>query len=78
MIVDPSFMSPRDWADIVGSEIERSKRAIIGRMERVEDWQTWARLIVDVPAIAADNPPRPEDYEEFIDWARAFNNAVRY
>lgn len=77
MNVDPSFMSLRDWADITGSEIERRFRAIMPLIEPMGDWRDWARIVIDVPGLAEQNPPRPDAYDDFVGWARAFNSAVR-
>lgn len=71
-------MSPREWTDIVGGEIERRFRGIIPRIESDLEWRDWARAVVDLPGVAALSPARPETSETFEEWARAFNNVVRY
>lgn len=78
MTIEPRFISPREWTDIVGAEIERRFRAIIPRMEKGFGWRDWARVVVDMPEISTLSPPRPEEHETFEDWARVFNNAVSY
>ena len=40
-------------------------------------WRAWASVVVNLPALAALNAPRPEGFETWQDWGRAFNVAVR-
>lgn len=40
-------------------------------------WKDWARVVIGFPAVAALNPPRPEIFEDWRSWGRAFNVVLR-
>ena len=42
-----------------------------------DEWRGWAAAVINLPALSALNAPRPEVYESWQDWGRAFNLVAR-
>lgn len=74
--VAPLFTDLQRWADeTVGLLYDvAAVPRLVAQGER--DWVDWARLLVGTPAIAAYNPPDPEGYADWRDWAVRFNEAI--
>lgn len=70
MNIRPEGMQFMEWADRVVGQSDGLPIA------DQNDWQTWARAVLEVPSIAVQLPPRPEDYATWDDWANEFNRAV--
>lgn len=71
MKIDPRGMSFIAWAD----KIVESTNYDIPRASRV-GWQQWAAEVLEIPSIAAQQPPRPEGYPDWRMWAEDFNRTV--
>lgn len=71
MKIDPRGMSFIAWAD----KVVEATRYDLPRAHRV-GWQLWAAEVLEVPAIAAQQPPRPEGYPDWRMWAEDFNRTV--
>ena len=71
MKVDPRYLSFMEWAD----RVVDSTNYGIPKATRV-NWKEWATSVLEVPSIASQLPPRPEEYSDWRVWAEDFNRAV--
>lgn len=71
MKIDPRHLMFIEWAD----RIVDVSRYVLPRASRV-NWQGWASEVLEVPEIALQLPPRPEEYSDWRLWAEDFNRVV--
>jgi len=76
VIINPSGMAFPEWADHVTNAVSQFGAAPSARM--ASGWQDWASQLIEVPGIAAQLPPRPENYPDWRIWAEDFNQAVEF
>lgn len=72
--VDPIFLDATSWAD--ATSLTLYDLAAVPRLTREEDWREWARGICGDPKVAAFNPPDPDAYGNWRDWALHFNASI--
>lgn len=73
-IIDPRGTTVQDWCDRMVLELDRfGTIPIIGRDM---DWKGWGRQVIQLQEISNYQPPSPDEYEEFVEWALDFNDAV--
>lgn len=78
-MVEPVLMTFGYWSATVGDMLERRFRGIIRPLiSDTEKWKSWADIVTSHPEITRLCPPRPDGYDNWQSWARAFNTAVRY
>lgn len=72
--IDPRFVDLYRWADeTVGLLYDVSA---VPRLDAPGEWLPWARDVVGTPAIAAFNPPDPDHFADWREWAVEFNEAI--
>lgn len=76
MIIDPIGYEVQEWTDYVGDEL--SSFGTVGKLLDPNEWQTWASAICNFSGIASQQPPNPWSYNDWLEWALAFNQVVRY
>ena len=72
--IDPRDITPTEWCDRMVLELDRF--GTIPVIMADEDWKQWGRETIQLSEISVFNPPDPETYDEFEDWALDFNDAV--
>lgn len=73
-IIDPQGMSPQDWCDRMALELDAF--GLIPVMTHGMGWKEWGRQVIQLQRISRMDPPNPDDYEDFEEWATYFNDAV--
>lgn len=74
MTIDPRTTPIERWCDAMVLELRS-----LGQVPILQDetqWRLWGQQVLLIPGVARFNPPNPLRYEEFVDWACAFNLAV--
>lgn len=74
MIIDPRGLTVTDWCDSMALQL--SAVMIPEKLLAPERWQDWARNVVQVPAISAFQPPSPNGFDDWSEWAFRFNQVV--
>lgn len=46
------------------------------RLFEVDNWKEWARNLIQYPTVSAFNPPDPEFFNDWREWAVRFNQVV--
>ena len=46
------------------------------KIDREQDWRAWARHVIQSAAISQYNPPNPDFFEDWQEWAHRFNETV--
>lgn len=70
-MIDPRGLSLMDWADSTVPVLD--PYGVTARLERPEEWREWARVITDIPAVRAQNPPDPSLFADWREWAEELN-----
>jgi hypothetical protein len=73
-VIHPRGMSPRDWCDRMVLELDRF--GTIPVIMADEEWKQWGREVIQLSEISIFDPPAPDFYEDFEEWAIDFNDAV--
>lgn len=77
-MIDPRGMKDvREWADFITlplNQIGVSPR----QLEHTENWKSWAFNLIQSSQIAGFDPPDPRMYNDWVEWAFRFNQAVQY
>jgi hypothetical protein len=74
VIINPTRMRPTEWADRMALGLWQF--GPVPRMSRDEDWKEWARAVLTLPGVADQQPPNPDQFENFEEWATYFTDAV--
>jgi len=74
-VVDPRFITLSRWASETAWNL--APFATMPQLLDETKWQDWARYAVGVPAVNALQPPRPEGFSRWEDWADAFNQTIQ-
>jgi hypothetical protein len=77
VIIDPIGYTVTEWTDYVGSELARDG-GIIPKLLDENEWQQWGSTVGSLPGIVGQHPPNPYTYDDWLSWAVAFNQVVRY
>jgi hypothetical protein len=72
--VDPRLFGVVEWAD--ATALTLYDLTAVPRLNRVEDWQEWAKDVCGDPNIAAYEPPNPTAYDDWRTWASLFNESI--
>lgn len=73
-VVDPRFLSLTRWASETAYNL--APFATVPQLLDEDDWKDWARYVAGVPALNARQPPRPEAFDKWQQWAVAINQAI--
>ncbi len=75
LTLDPRQMkSAKEWCDQVTPYLE--SLGYIPRLTDDSQWKTWATRVQGIPEISSRNPPRPDQYSNWVDWAVRFNQCL--
>ena len=72
-MIDPTSMRPVEWTDRMSLLLPD---VLPLKIDRDEDWRAWARHVIQSPTVSARNPPNPDQFSEWLDWAYRFNETV--
>lgn len=75
LTIDPRFMDVINWTAQTSTVL--APYGVVPKLLNVGQWREWASFTTSMPAVAALNPPRPEGFAAWDDWAQQFNVAVR-
>jgi len=74
-MIDPrNIASVSDWCDLMVQEL--SPVVLAPRLLDENEWRHWAVSIVSNPGIRQFQPPDPEFFDDWREWAIRFNQAV--
>jgi hypothetical protein len=73
--IDPRFMTVLSWAAQTTPILVAF--GTVPKLQHAEDWRTWGRQVVMLPALAALGAPRPDPFPTWEAWANAFNVVLR-
>lgn len=74
MIIDPRGMSVLDWTAQMAINLD--PYGFTGVLDNPLAWKVWARNVVEFPAISLANPPDPDDFTDWREWAIRFCQAT--
>lgn len=66
----PLGLTVQQWTDM--NALYLSKFGAIPRVEN-DDWREWAVQLLNLPTIHGINIPSPYQYQDWTEWAHAFN-----
>ncbi len=72
-MIDPTFMNAIEWTDRMAPLLPE---VLPLRIDREQDWRAWARHVSQSARISKFNPPNPDTFADFREWAYRFNNTV--
>lgn len=72
MIIDPRGLTAIEWTDYMADELS----VLPMKLFREDEWRDWARHVIQDPNISKHNPPDPDQFEHWMEWAFRFNEAV--
>jgi hypothetical protein len=72
--IDPRGHDVHRWTSETGRNL--AKYGTVTKLVNPDAWQQWAANAIMLPAVAAINPPRPERFGTWQEWAFAFNLAL--
>lgn len=58
------------WADAM--TVTLSRYGSVGVLRDAAGWRSWARNVSQLPTISSQNPPNPDFFEDWQDWAARF------
>ena len=67
-------MTVIEWTDRMA--LLYDSMALVERLDDAEQWQDWATNLLDTPSLEGQNTPNPYDFEDWVEWASRFNQAV--
>lgn len=41
-----------------------------------QEWRSWARNLIQYAQVSKFNPPNPDSFEDWREWAERYNNTV--
>lgn len=71
---DPRFSSFEQWAARLAQTL--APYGFVARIPKADDWQSFARAVVAVPAMAATIPVQPTLFSDWRSWAFKVNESV--
>lgn len=74
-MINPFGTDVVDWASQTSTDL--LQYGIIGSISRPDEWVQWANNVIALPGIAALNPPDPDFFADWREWAVLFNDIVR-
>lgn len=72
-MIDPTQMGVIEWTDRMAQLLPD---VLPVKLYREVDWKAWAWHVVQSATISQRNPPNPEQFGDWREWAYRFNNAV--
>lgn len=74
-MIDPSGMPMLAWADAMALDLDR--HGAVYRLDREDDWRRWAAYVVSLPVVNTCDPPLPDGFDSFREWAQRFVGAYQ-
>lgn len=71
-MIDPIGMNAVEWTDRMTPLLP----ILPLKINREQDWRVWARHVLQSPSISRYNPPNPEFFSDWREWADRFNQTV--
>lgn len=71
-MIDPRFMSVLEWTDRMSASLPFPALRLFDPVK----WREWARNTIQYPQVSVFNPPDPDQFEEWREWAERFNQVV--
>lgn len=71
-MIDPRHLNVIQWTDRMAATLPFP----VLRLLDPEEWRGWARNLIQYPQISAFNPPDPEFFVDWEQWAERFNQIV--
>ena len=73
-VINPQGMGAVEWCDRTINVLVSLVRPI--KLDREENWGTWALHVIQAPGIEVAPPPSPLQYSDWREWADRFNQAI--
>lgn len=74
-VVSPHGVEAQRWANEMALSL--SAYGTVPRLTDPTKWKIWANNVISLPALAAVQAPRPEQFSTWRDWAAQFNLSLR-
>jgi hypothetical protein len=74
--INQNNMEFLDWAAAVGQQLALNGMTLF--LDPDEDWREWTYRLMMLPQIAKQNAPRSIHFDDWREWASAFNQSVEY
>lgn len=74
MTIDPYGIDVVSWTDFMSFELVDTV-VVVMKLENPEDWQEWARNVLESPELSELNVPSPEYFSDWREWVVEFNKA---
>lgn len=75
MAFDPRGLTFEEWGTYTAFDVARVGNVPVEPKE--ENWQDFARSLLQVPALAGLGIPSPEGFTDWPSWAHAVNEGLR-
>jgi hypothetical protein len=75
-VIRPDGLDVIAWTDAMNFALRDF--GVVGRLDSPDDWQNWAAQVVQLPGIAAFDPPWPTRFDDWRAWADQLNLAVPF
>lgn len=72
-MIDPRGMTAIEWTDRMALLLPGVSPL---KLDPGQDWKTWARHVIQYPSISQYNPPNPDRFDDWVEWASRFNQSV--
>jgi hypothetical protein len=69
-LIIPYGMTVQQWTDAMTVDLQ--KFGVVGVLRDPADWRSWARQAIQLRSIRNQNPPDPDFFESWEDWAVRF------
>lgn len=76
MILDPNTIPMVEYMDSVALLLDPIVDGIFPVFQHGMHWKDWAASVVLLPGIANFQPPDPNGYDDWLEWANGFNQTV--
>lgn len=74
-MIDPRGYTVTEWTDYMADTLD-AYGVLTFRLDDETEWKRWARHVVQSPQISKFNPPDPEAFSDWVEWAIRFNDVV--
>lgn len=71
-MIDPRDMTVLNWTDRMAQLLPFP----VYKLLDPDGWRHWAHYVMSYPSISTFNPPSPEEYSDWREWAIRFNQVV--
>jgi len=75
-MLDPRGMDMRIWADTTALQLDQY--GPVYRLDDEANWRDWASYVIALPTVNACDPPLPDDFDDFREWAQRFVGAFEF